>query len=425
MGFCPQCRESGTLTETHGAVDGADPPTPIATISARPINRLETGIAEFDRVLGGGIVPGSVMLLGGSPGIGKSTLVLQLGSALGAGGSRVLIATGEESTGQIGLRARRIEAGGEGLLVSTESDVERLVTLIGSGDYSLVVVDSIQTVTGVGGGVGSPSGVREAAAHLIRVAKLAGVALLLIGHVTKDGAIAGPKSLEHMVDVVLALDGDSHRNLRFLRGQKNRFGSVDEVGVFEMTGRGLAPVDDPSAALVGERGGTRTGSVLFPAVDGRRSLLVEMQALAVPTSAAQPRRSVKGLPVARVHQILAAIERHVRIPLDKTEIHVAAMGGVSIREPAADLPIALAVVSAIVDIPVGSVAAWGEVGLTGEVRAVNQESRRRAEAARLGVDRIIGGAKHQDLAGVVAELGLHPRVVGSEPDLRAVPMGIG
>ena len=424
MGFCPQCRSTGSLAEVPSGL-GAAPPVAVDSITARPIARLETGIAELDRVLGGGVVPGSVVLLGGAPGIGKSTLVLQFGAALAASGKRVLLASGEESIEQIGLRASRIEAGGEALHVSAESDVERLEQLIVESAYQVVVVDSIQTVTGVDGSVGSPSRMREAAARLTGAAKRAGVSLLLIGHVTKDGTIAGPKTVEHMVDVVLALDGDAHRNLRFLRGQKNRFGSVDEVGVFEMTGRGLAPVDDPSLLLAGERRGTRAGTVLFPALDGRRPMLVEVQALAVATSAGQPRRSVKGLPIARVHQILAALERHVGIDMGKLEIHVAVMGGVTVSDPAADLPIALAVVSAVAGAPLGSLAAFGEVGLTGEVRDVDRADRRRSEATRLGIEQVITGGDHRDVGDVVAELGLR---VQDRPGRRKevpLPAGVG
>ncbi len=328
---------------------------------------------------------------------------------------------------QVGLRARRIGAIADGLLITTESDVEQLCDLIRSGTYPLVVIDSIQTVTGVAGenGAGSTGAIRGSAARLIAAAKGADVAVLLIGHITKDGAIAGPKSLEHMVDVVLSLDGDPHRNLRFLRGMKNRFGSVNEIGVFEMTDRGLDPMIDPSAVLSGGRDGTSAGSVLFPALDGRRSLIVEIQALTAPTRSAQPRRSVKGLPASRVHQILAALERHGGISMGGREVYVSVMGGLSISEPAADLPTALAIASAVTGVPLGSIAAWGEVGLTGEVRRVEQADRRRSESRRLAISRVVEAADRRNLGDVLSELGMRPPGADTRRGLRVIPARAG
>lgn len=423
MGFCPQCRGSGTVIEFAVAGGSTTAPTPVGEVASAPIRRLKTGTEEFDRVLGGGLVPGSVALLGGEPGVGKSTLVLEIGAALSSSGTRVLIATGEESRDQIGLRARRISAVADGLSVATDSDVGRLSKLIRSGTWPVVVVDSIQTVTeGSSGIAGTTTLVRDAAAQLIAAAKESGVVVLLIGHVTKDGAIAGPKSLEHMVDVVLALDGDAHRNLRFLRGTKNRFGSVHEIGVFEMTDHGLDPVADPSAVLAGTRETPVAGSVLFPALDGRRSLLVEIQALVVPTTAAQPRRSVKGLAVSRVHQVIASIDRHGKISMGGREVYVSAMGGISIGEPAADLPMALAIASAVSEVPLGSVAAWGEVALTGEVRSVSQADRRRSESRRLGVDHVVQAGDGRSLHDVFREVGVIPGESEQGNGLRAIPI---
>lgn len=423
MGFCPQCRGSDTLLESDAEELRAGTPTPVADIVGDRVKRLRTGIDEFDRVTGGGMVPGSVALLGGAPGVGKSTLVLEVGSALAEGGVKVLVATGEESGPQVGLRAQRIGSLSDGLLISTESDAGHLADLIGSGVYQFVVIDSIQTVTGVAGesGPGSMTAIRNSAARLIAAAKEADVAVLLIGHITKDGTIAGPKSLEHMVDVVLSLDGDPHRNVRFLRGMKNRFGSVNEIGVFEMTGRGLEPMSDPSAVLSGDRAGTSAGSVLFPALDGRRSLLVEIQALTVPTKTAQPRRSVKGLPASRVHQILAALEKHGGFKMGGLEVYVSVMGGISISEPAADLPTALAIASAAADVPLGPSAAWGEVGLTGEVRRVEQADRRRAESHRLGIVRNVEGTDRRRLSEILDELSLRPQSEHSRTALSVVP----
>jgi DNA repair protein RadA/Sms len=412
MGFCPQCRGSGTLLELNADDHKVSEPTPVADIVGEHLDRLRSGVDEFDRVLGGGLVPGSVSLLGGAPGVGKSTLILEIGSALAEAGMRVVVATGEESRPQIGIRARRTGSVADGLLITTESDVEHLSDLIRSRAYPVVVVDSIQTVTGSNGenGAGSMTAIRESATRLIAAAKDAAVAVLLIGHITKDGTIAGPKSLEHMVDVVLSLDGDPHRNLRFLRGVKNRFGSVNEIGVFEMTNRGLEPMSDPSAVLSGGRDGTSAGSILFPALDGRRSLIVEIQALTVPAPSAQARRSVKGLPMSRVHQILAALERHGGIKMGGREVYVSVMGGFSISEPAADLPTALAIASAASGVALGSLAAWGEVGLTGEVRSVEQANRRRTESHRLGISRTVEAAGRRNIAEVLDELGLRPPI---------------
>jgi DNA repair protein RadA/Sms len=381
---------------------------PIAEAVARRRERLLTGIDEFDRVVGGGLVPGSAILLGGAPGVGKSTVVLQIGAAFARRGVETVIASGEESRSQIGRRARRIGAVPDGLSVTAESDALQLAELIREGKYAVVVVDSIQTLRGATGesAVGSATRIRESVALLIAAAKETGAALMLIGHVTKDGMIAGPKALEHMVDVVLALDGDSHRNLRFLRGTKNRFGSINDIGVFEMTGTGLEPIRDPSAVLSETRDEAAAGSVLFPTVDGRRSLVVEVQALVVPTRSAQPRRSVKGLPPSRVHQVLAALERHGRFPMSGREVYVSVMGGMSVNEPAADLPTALAVASAFTGNSLGSVAAWGEVGLTGEVRAVDQSDRRRAEVERLGIERTVEAGEHRRLSDILSRVGV-------------------
>lgn len=425
MGFCPQCRATGTLSEVPAAGASSATPEPIGSGTGKRMRRLDTGMTEFDRVLGGGAVPGSVVLLGGPPGVGKSTVVLQIGAALARRNRSALIASGEESLSQIGLRAHRVNAVVDGLDVVAESDAGNLAELIRGGSYPLVVIDSIQTVRdgASGGGSGAMSQIRDAAARLIAAAKESDVVLILIGHVTKDGAIAGPKVLEHMVDVVLALDGDPHRNLRFLRGAKNRFGSIDEVGVFEMTDRGLETMRDPSLALTGSREDGVSGSVLFPSLDGRRSLLVEIQALVVPTRSAQPRRSVKGLAVPRVHQIVAAIERHGGLRMSTREVYVSVMGGISIAEPAADLPVAMAIASAATGTPLGSVAAWGEVGLTGEVRAVGRADRRRAEAERLGVERIIEAGDGRRLGDLLRDLGIQRRVPDRRARLHAVPAG--
>ena len=398
MGFCPQCRSSGTLSEGDAAAA-----VPITRLADLPETRITTGVAEFDRVLGGGIVVGSVALLAGEPGVGKSTLVLGIAAAMER---NTLIVSGEESVGQIKMRAGRIGALVDTISVAAASDAETIVAMIESGHYDLAVIDSIQTVSMPATATGSATQVKEATSMLVTAAKNSGTALLLTGHVTKEGSIAGPKLLEHMVDVVITMEGDPHRGVRFVRCAKNRYGSVDEVGIFEMTTGGLAPVPDASASLIAGRDPQAPGSVLFPTIDGMRSLVVEIQSLVVPSSHAQPRRSVKGLPSARVHQILATLERHAGVALGRFEVYVSAVGGLRITEPAADLAVALAVASAASGVAVSDVAAWGEVGLTGELRAVPHAGRRRIEAERIGVGGLIDGSSHGHVLDALIEAGL-------------------
>jgi DNA repair protein RadA/Sms len=399
MGFCPQCRASGTMGEGPGAVG----PVPITRLDAAPEARITTGVAELDRVLGGGIVEGSVTLVAGEPGVGKSTLVLGAAAALGR---RTLVVSGEESVGQLRMRAARIGALVESVSVAVADDAEDIVAMITEGDYDLAIIDSIQTVGVPDTAAGSSARVRQAASRLVTGAKASGTAVMMTGHVTKEGGIAGPKLLEHIVDVVITMEGDPHRGLRFLRCVKNRYGSVEEVGVFEMSAEGLTPVPDPSATLIAGRDPAAPGSVLFPTVDGLRSLMVEIQSLVVPSSHPQPRRSVKGLPPARVHQVLAALERHAGLSLARFEIYVSAMGGLSITEPAADLAVALAVASAASGVAISDVAAWGEVGLTGELRAVPHSGRRRAEVERFGLGGVIEGSAYGHLLDALVDSGL-------------------
>lgn len=391
MGFCPQCR-SGTLRESTvpRLANGAAGPVPLTATGDE--SRMPSGIDEVDRVLGGGVVPGSVMLLGGEPGVGKSTLLLQWAAAMASAASiGTLVVSAEESPHQVAIRATRIGAVDNRVLVSNESSLAGILTEADRLRPGLLVVDSVQTVEvdGTGGSAGSPAQVREAAARLSGFAKRSGTPVVLIGHVTKDGTIAGPKLLEHMVDVVTYLEGDAEQGIRFLRSVKNRFGSVNEVGVFEMRESGLLPVPDPSSVLVADRDPAAAGSVLFPAVDGRRAMLVEVQALTVATKAPQPRRSAKGIPIARLHQVLAVLERHAGVVTSSHDVYLSVMGGVRIAEPAADLAMAAAISSAVTGVPVGSAAAWGEVGLTGELRAVTRSTARRAEAGRFGVECIV------------------------------------
>lgn len=415
MGFCPQCRSPEPLQEVaeRKASTSMPEPVPLSKVGESPMVRSHTGLSEFDRVLGGGLVAGSVVLVGGEPGVGKSTLLLQLAASLAAGGHRVLVATAEESADQVGLRAQRLGIVGDDVLLLPEQDVELVLEAAERARPDLLIVDSIQTV-GVGTAApGTVTQVRESAARVARFAKERGVAAMLVGHVTKDGGLAGPKLLEHMVDVVLSLDGDPDRGFRALRVTKNRFGPTHVVALFDMRSEGLVEVRDPSEAFLSEWQSSVPGTVVFPAVEGRRSVLVEIQALVSPSPFPQPRRSVRGLETARVHQILAVLERHAGMRLADHEVFVNVVGGWRIEEPACDLPVALAVASSALDLPLGSTAAWGEVGLAGEVRPVPFEARRREEAERLGVERAlapVAGARLRVVEALArAGLGRPPR----------------
>jgi DNA repair protein RadA/Sms len=301
------------------------------------------------------------------------------------------MATAEESTQQVQMRSRRIGVRSDGVFLVSLNDVDDIIGLAGELKPSAVIVDSIQTISSVdvSGSAGGTSQVRESAARLIAFAKRSGIPVMLVGHVTKDGSIAGPRTLEHMVDVVLYLEGDLDRDLRFLRGIKNRYGSVNEVGVFDMTQAGLMEVADPSGLMVAHRNGSAPGTVLFPALEGKRPLVLEIQALVVPSEAPQPRRAVTGLPPARVHQILGVLERHLAIPLRRHEVYVSVMGGMKVSEPAADLPTALAIASAHFKVALNRTAAWGELGLTGDVRPVPRPGVRRKEVERIAAGPII------------------------------------
>ncbi len=383
---------------------------PVSRLHEDPVERLETGIGELDRVLGGGIVPGSVVLVGGEPGVGKSTLLLQLSGAMAAAGRRVLVVTAEESAAQVGMRAARLGVDRDEVLLLAEDDVERALASAEAAKPDLVVIDSIQAVASpdVSSAPGSVSQVRETAARLVRFAKGRGIAVVIIGHVTKDGGLAGPKLLEHLVDVVMYLEGDADRGFRALRSLKNRFGATHVVALFDMRSDGLVEVEDPSAAFLSDWQSTVPGTVVFPAVEGRRSVLVEIQALVAPTRVSPPRRSVRGVEAARVHQLLAVIDRHARLPTFDHEVFVNVVGGWRLVEPACDLPVLLAVASSLLDVPLGSTAAWGEVGLAGEVRPVPFAARRREEATRLGVERIVapGDGRTLRVGDVLALAGL-------------------
>ena len=392
MGFCPQCGSSDPLSETTGPTlsvkQRAASTISIEEATASRHERLPTGWSEVDRVLGGGLVRGSVVLLGGEPGVGKSTLLLQMAGGLAGGGATVVLASAEESAQQVAMRAERTGVGGAGVDLVSDDDVDALVALARDVEPSVLVVDSIQTVgvTEIPSAPGGVAQVRESAARLIRLAKTSGTVVILVGHVTKEGGLAGPKTLEHMVDVVLYLEGDPDRGLRVLRSNKNRFGATHLSGMFDMQGDGLVEVDDPSKLFLDGWETEVPGTVVYPAVEGRRSVLVEIQALVAPTNQAQPRRSVRGLDPARVNQVIAVLDRHAGIRMGDKEVYVNVVGGWRLDEPGCDLPVALALASSERDQPLGRMAAWGEVGLAGEVRSVPFETRRIEELNRMGLE---------------------------------------
>jgi DNA repair protein RadA/Sms len=374
------------------------------------MERLATGWNEVDRVLGSGLVRGSVVLLGGEPGVGKSTLLLQMAGGIAERGESVLIASAEESAHQVAMRAGRIGVDADRVDLVSDDDVDAIVALAGEVSPAVLIVDSIQTV-GVPEIQSAPGGVaqvRESAARLIRLAKTTGIVVVLVGHVTKEGGLAGPKILEHMVDVVLSLEGDPDRGFRVLRSNKNRFGATHVSGMFDMQGDGLVEVDDPSKVFLDGWETTVPGTIVYPAVEGRRSVLVEIQALVAPTSLAQPRRSVRGLDSARVNQVIAVLDRHANIRFQDKEVYVNVVGGWRLDEPGCDLAVALALASSSVDESLGRIAAWGEVGLAGEVRAVPFETRRVEELNRMGLDKRVapGGGEPMRLVDALRRAGL-------------------
>ena len=367
-------------------------PVPLGSISPDGAVALPTGISELDRVLGGGLVAGSVTVLGGEPGVGKSTLVLQALASLAAQGRTSLLIAAEESGQQVRRRAERLEAAVEGCYLLATTDLDAVISAAAQLEPSVLVVDSIQAVSdpACGSQAGSPSQVRECAARLVHYAKSLGVATLLVGHVTKEGGLAGPRTLEHLVDTVLSFEGDRHQSLRLLSASKHRYGPTGELGLFEMTEAGLSGLVDPSALLLGDRRRGVPGSVAVPVVEGRRPLVVEVQGLVGPTTSAVPRRVAQGVLGGRLALLLAVLERRCHVALATSDVFVSTVGGLRVTEPAADLGIVLALVSAVTGIAIGEdVVACGEVGLAGEVRQVHATERRLAEAARLGFRRAV------------------------------------
>ncbi|MCE2916631.1 MAG: DNA repair protein RadA [Rubrivivax sp.] len=399
LGQCPHCKAWNTLDEgiaeapagankanRFQALAGSQPVATLSEIEAAEFERTPTGQDELDRVLGGGIVEGAVVLIGGDPGIGKSTLLLQALDALSLAGRKVLYVTGEESGAQVALRARRLGLSGRAVRVLAEIQLERIVATLATEEPAVCVIDSIQTVYSdqLTSAPGSVAQVRECAAQLVRVAKTRGVALVLVGHVTKEGALAGPRVLEHMVDTVLYFEGDTHSSFRLVRAIKNRFGAVNEIGVFAMTERGLKGVSNPSAIFLSTHGQPVPGSCVLVTLEGTRPLLVEIQAL-VDSGGPSPRRLSVGLDRDRLAMLLAVLHRHAGVNSLDQDVFVNAVGGVKIAEPAADLAVLLAIQSSLRGraLPRGFIA-FGEVGLAGEVRPAPRGQERLKEAAKLG-----------------------------------------
>lgn len=374
------------------------------------MERIATGWGEVDRVLGGGLVRGSAVLLGGEPGVGKSTLLLQIAGGLGSTGAPVVIASAEESAHQVAMRAGRTGVAAASIDLVSDDDVDAIVALAQEKEPDVLIVDSIQTVgvTEIPSAPGGVAQVRESAARLIRLAKTTGTVVVLVGHVTKEGGLAGPKILEHMVDLVLYLEGDPDRGLRVLRSNKNRFGATHVSGMFDMQGDGLVEIEDPSKLFLDGWETKVPGTIVYPAVEGRRSVLVEIQALVAPSTQAQPRRSVRGLDSARVNQVLAVLDRHAGIKVGDKEVYVNVVGGWRLDEPGCDLPVALALASSAANKALGRLAAWGEVGLAGEVRSVPFEARRAEELDRMGLQMRVapGGGEPMRLADALQKAGL-------------------
>ena len=396
LGKCPGCGAFGTLVEElHGSAGGGEAaraakPVPLGAIVADEAERISTGIPELDRVLGGGLVPGSLVLVGGEPGVGKSTLLLSALGAIARSGRRALLVTGEESAAQVSLRAARLGGAEQvGILAETELDV--VCATLEEERPDVCVIDSVQTLhaSALGSAPGSVAQVREAAGRLLRVAKEAGVATVLVGHVTTDGAVAGPRVLEHLVDCVLQFEGDRYHEHRVLRAAKNRFGSTNELGVFEMTAAGLVGVPDPSE-LFGRTHPGEIGAAVGCALEGTRPILLEIQALVAPTDLAMPRRVGTGVDPRRLAMIVAVLGRHAGVPLASADVFVNVAGGVRVEEPGADAAVALAIASAARGLPVREgLAVFGEIGLTGRLRQASQAERRLEECAKLGIVSVV------------------------------------
>jgi DNA repair protein RadA/Sms len=431
VGQCGECQAWGTVVEAGAAPAGpatkataaTTPALPIGEIDATTSERRATGVGEFDRVLGGGLVAGAVVLLAGEPGVGKSTLLLDVAARAASAGQRVLYISGEESAGQVRLRAERIGALDSGMLLAAETDLGAVLAHLDQVQPQLVMVDSIQTIASaaIDGTAGGVSQVREVASALIQSAKQRGFSMVLVGHVTREGTVAGPRIVEHLVDVVCQFEGEQHSQLRLLRAIKNRYGSVDEVGCFQLLDTGIEGVADPSGLFLSREGAHVAGTCATITIDGKRPLPAEIQALVAPSALSNPRRATSGIDSSRVAMILAVLQRRVGLALAADDVYVSTIGGARVTEPAADVALALALASARTDGPVrAGFAAVGEVALSGAVRPVTGLGQRVAEAARLGFTDVLVPA---GATGLEAPAGVTLHAVTSLLDAveRAVP----
>ncbi|WP_416148152.1 DNA repair protein RadA [Salipaludibacillus sp. HK11] len=437
MGKCPGCDSFNSLVEEIEAESASQKrsfvtsageyvakPQPITKIERTNEQRISTHINELNRVLGGGVVPGSLVLVGGDPGIGKSTLLLQVSATLSENKKRVLYISGEESVKQTKLRADRLGIGNDELYVLAETDVDLIEKVIEELNPAVVIIDSIQTVylDGVTSAPGSVSQVRESTSQFMRIAKTKGIAIFLVGHVTKQGSIAGPRILEHMVDCVLYFEGERHHTFRILRAVKNRFGSTNEIGIFEMKELGLEEVLNPSEIFLEERSSGAAGSAIVASMEGTRTVLVEIQSLISPTSFGNPRRMATGLDHNRISLIIAVLEKRVGLMLQNHDAYVKVAGGVRLDEPSVDLSIAVSIASSFRDVPTAPAdVIIGEVGLTGEVRRVARIEQRVMEAVKLGFQRVI--IPKRNIGGWTFPDGIE--VIGVENVSEAIKVSLG
>lgn len=420
LGKCPGCGEWHSMVEQvdqpaarsgraqSGSAASAARPIPISQVDVSTSGRISLGIDEFDRVLGGGVVPGSVILIGGDPGVGKSTLILQAAGEMSKRGLTVLYVSAEESAQQVRVRADRMGVSGDTLLIHPEIDLEAILSAADSVSPNLVIIDSIQTLQSgdLDSAPGTVSQVRACAGKLTHWAKPRNIPVFLIGHVTKEGTVAGPRVLEHMVDAVLYLEGDRFHQYRMLRAAKNRFGSTNEIGVFDMADSGLTEIRNPSEVFLEERNSTTPGSAVAVTMEGSRPILLEIQALAAPTSFGLPRRSATGFDTNRLHLLVAVLQRRVGMGLGSHDVYLNVIGGFRVNEPAADFAAAMAIASGLRDQPLPADTVYiGEVGLSGDLRMVQRVDRRMQEAARLGFTRAVvperwKRAKQADVSGI-------------------------
>lgn len=415
LGKCPACMQWNTFVEERQentprgtiAQVGVVKPVSLGDIRTGSEERSHTGMKELDRVLGGGVVKGSLILVGGDPGIGKSTLLLQICNTINSG-SKIIYVSGEESVGQIKLRADRLNVNRDDLFIVSASNYESIVSLLAAEKPALVIIDSIQTMytDAISSAPGSVSQVREVTAALMKLAKSSGITVMIVGHVTKEGAIAGPRVLEHMVDTVLYFEGDRHLSFRILRAVKNRFGSTNEIGIFEMRDSGLAEVSNPSEMMLSGRSGNVPGSVVVSSLEGTRPMLIEIQSLVCATNFGVPRRMATGIDYNRLTMLMAVLEKRVGLQLNNFDAYVNVVGGIRLDEPACDLGIAAAVASSFKNAPVDAGCVLvGEIGLTGEVRAVGQIDKRISEAMRMGFKGLIIPEGNMKLAKQMKNIG--------------------